>query len=385
MDFEFAAPGRIVFGPGSISRLPGLAAGLGRTPLVVTGGTPERHAAALAALADAGLPPVTFPVAGEPSVEVAASGAALARENGCDLVVSIGGGGALDAGKAVAALMANTDDIYEYLEVVGKARPLENRPAPHIAAPTTAGTGAEATANAVLTAKAQRVKVSLRSPRMLPTIALVDPLLTLTVPPQVTAATGLDALTQLLEAFTSNKANPLTSALCREGLSRAARSLRRAFDDGSNAAAREDMALASLFSGMALANAKLGAVHGFAAPLGGLFDAPHGQVCASLLPFVVRANIAALGERTPQSPALAAYAEAARILTGKQSATAQDCAAWIEELCASFDTPSLSRLGVTRADIPLVVEKASRASSMKGNPVELTAGELSAILEAALV
>jgi alcohol dehydrogenase class IV len=384
MDFEFAAPARIVFGPGSASRLAGLAATLGSRTLVVTGADPGRHAEVLAALHGAGLSPVVYPVSGEPTVEVAASGAARARESACDLVVSVGGGGALDAGKAVAALMTNTDHVYEYLEVVGKARPITNRPAPHVALPTTAGTGAEATANAVLTAKAERVKVSLRSPMMLPTLALVDPLLTLTVPPVITAATGLDALTQLLEAFTSNKANPMTDALCRQGLSRAARSIRRVFDDGSDAAAREDMALASLFSGIALANAKLGAVHGFAAPLGGLFGAPHGQVCAALLPHVTRANIRALTERAPQSPALDAYAEAARMLTGNVSATAGDCAAWVESLCAHFSTPPLSRLGVTRQDIPLIVDKASRASSMKGNPIELTAGELSAILEAAL-
>jgi alcohol dehydrogenase class IV len=351
---------------------------------VVTGADPNRHAGILDSLASAGLKAVVFPVAGEPTVELAVAGTAFARENGCDLVVSVGGGGALDAGKAVAALMTNSGDVYEHLEVVGKARPLANRPAAHIAVPTTAGTGAEATANAVLTVKAQRVKVSLRSPMMLPSLALVDPLLSISMPRELTAATGLDALTQLLEAFVSNKANPMTNSLCREGLALAARSLRRAYDHGSDAAAREDMSLASLLSGLALANAKLGAVHGFAAPLGGFLGAPHGQVCASLLPFVVRANITALSERAPDSKALAAYAEVARIFTGAPSATPWECVSWIEDLCSHLKAPTLVRLGVAREDIPVIVDMAAKASSMKGNPIELTHAELTAILKAAL-
>lgn len=384
MHFEFAAPARIVFGPGVVSRLPELAAGLGSKPCVVTGADPNRQAGILDALASTDLKAVVFPVAGEPTVELAVAGAAFARTNGCDFVVSIGGGGALDAGKAVAALMTNLGDVYEHLEVVGKARPLANRPAAHIAVPTTAGTGAEATANAVLTAKAQRVKVSLRSPMMLPSLALVDPMLTASMPRDLTAATGLDALTQLLEALVSNKANPMTNSLCREGLALVARSLRRAYDHGSDASAREDMSLASLLSGLALANAKLGAVHGFAAPLGGFLGAPHGQICASLLPFVVRANITALSERAPDSKALAAYAEAARIVTGTPSAIAGNCAEWIEALCSHLKTPTLARLGVTREDIPMLVAMAARASSMKGNPIELTHAELAAIMEKAL-
>ncbi|MBI4807290.1 MAG: iron-containing alcohol dehydrogenase [Desulfovibrio sp.] len=384
MLFEFASPAKIIFGPGVVVRLPELAAGLGSKPFVVTGANPNRHRGILEALASNRLETTVFPVAGEPTVELVLTGAALACENGCDMVVSIGGGGVLDAGKAVAALMTNPGDIYEYLEVVGRGRPLTNRPVAHIAVPTTAGTGAEATANAVLTAKAQRVKVSLRSPMMLPSVALVDPELSASMPRELTAATGLDAVTQLLEAFVSGKANPMTNALCREGLGLAARSLRQAYDNGSNASAREDMALASLLSGLALANAKLGAVHGFAAPLGGFLGAPHGQVCASLLPAVVQANIAALHDRDPDSPSLAAYGEASRILKGNPSATPKDCVSWIVDLCSHLKAPTLAKLGVARKDFPVIVEMAAKASSMKGNPIELTHAELTAILEAAL-
>jgi alcohol dehydrogenase class IV len=384
MQFEFAAPGRIVFGPGVAGQLSTRAASLGRRPCLVTGGHPARHETHIRALREAGLDAAVVAVAGEPTVEAAMAGARLAREHGCDMVVGIGGGGALDAAKAIAALMTNTADIFHYLEVVGQGQPLTVRPVPCLAVPTTAGTGAEATANAVLTVTDQRVKVSLRSAMMLPDCALVDPLLSASMPPALTAATGLDALTQLLEAFVSNKASPLTNALCREGLALAARSLGAAYDDGTNARAREDMAQASLLGGMALANAKLGAVHGFAAPLGGLFSAPHGQICASLLPSVTAANIRALRRRAPDAPALASYAEAARIGTGAPGAGPEDCAVWLAGLCDHLQAPSLSRLGVTRADIPLIVTKAAKASSMQGNPVALTDDELAAILEAAL-
>jgi len=384
MHFTFQAPGKVVFGRDTARQLPQLAAHLGRAPLVVTGANPDRHAAILAALRQAGLAATVYPVAGEPTVETARAGARLARERGCDVVVGLGGGGALDTAKAAAALATNGEDIFSYLEVVGAGQPLTERPLPVLAVPTTAGTGAEATANAVLTVPEKRVKVSLRSPLMLPEVALVDPLLTASMPPAVTAATGLDALTQLLEAFVSNKANPMTDALCREGLGRAARSLCAAFENGADLDAREDMALASLFGGMALANAKLGAVHGFAAPLGGLFQAPHGQICASLLPFATAANIRALRSRAPDSLALAAYAAAAAIVTGAADASPEDGAAWLTAACRQLAAPTLSSLGVTTGDIPLVVAKAAQASSMQGNPIALTDEELAAIVVAAL-
>jgi alcohol dehydrogenase class IV len=384
MNFEFAAPGRLVFGPGQAARLPALVAALGRRVFFVVGANPARQAGLAEGLAGAELAVTTFSVAGEPSVDVAREGVRLAREAGCDVVLSVGGGGAIDAGKAVAALAANPGDPYDYLEVVGAGRTLAARPLPHVAVPTTAGTGAEATANAVLTAVAERVKVSLRSPMMLPSVALVDPELTVSMPPAVTAATGLDALTQLLEAFVSVKAGPLTDALCREGLRLAANCLAAAYDDGENRAAREGMALASLYGGLALANARLGAVHGFAAPIGGLFAAPHGQVCASLLPAVVAANIAALRAREPGSSRLAAYAEAAVLLTGRAGASPEDGADWLDGLCRRVHAPTLSALGLRPADIPLVVAKAARASSMQGNPIVLTEAELAAIVARAL-
>ena len=218
---------------------------------------------------------------------------------------------------------------------------------------------------------------------MLPRVALVDPQLTHSMCPEVTAGTGLDALTQLIEPFVSSRANPMTDALCREGMQHAARSLRQAYMNGDDAAAREDMAVASLFGGLALANAGLGAVHGIAGPFGGMLPAPHGAVCAALLAHVMAANVQALGERMPRSEALERYDEIARILTGSTTARAEDGVAWVRELCSELEVSSLASYGMTQADIPLLIERAKAASSMKGNPIALTPDELRGIIMSA--
>ena len=255
---------------------------------------------------------------------------------------------------------------------------------PCIAIPTTAGTGTEVTRNAVLTSKPHRVKVSLRSVHLLPRLAVVDPELTHSLPPAATAASGVDALTQLIEPYVSVRANPLADGFCVEGLRRVARSLRRAFEDGTDAAAREDMAFGSLCGGLALATAGLGAVHGFANPIGGLFGAPHGAVCAALLPHVMAANVHALRTRAPEHPALARFDEIARLLTGRPHATAADGVAWIRDLVAILQIPGLRAYGTGSADTSAIVAAASRASSMKTNPVSLTPEELAAIVVQAI-
>lgn len=383
MRFEFATATRIIFGAGTLREVGPLTAELGNRALVVGGGSPARLTPLLELLHAQGVSAHVFGVPGEPTVDLVTAGVEEARVHGCDVVLGMGGGSVLDAGKAVAALLTNRGDIYDYLEVVGRNQPLREPSAPYLAVPTTAGTGAEVTRNAVLGVP-QRLKVSLRSPYMLPRVALVDPELTFSVPPSVTASTGLDALTQCLEPYVSPQANPLTDALCREGMQRVARSLRRAYDGGRDREARTDMALASLCGGLALANAKLGAVHGFAAPLGGTFPAPHGAVCARLLPLVMAANVRALEARDPGSPALTRYGEVAHILTGDSSADTSDGVRWIRELCAALAVPPLADFGVTEADIPEVVAKAQRASSMQGNPVVLSAEELTQVLREAI-
>jgi alcohol dehydrogenase class IV len=382
--FEFATATRIIFGAGTLREVGPLAAEMGNQALVVTGRTIERATPLLDLLAAQGIEPITFSVASEPTTEMARLGTQRARESECDLVIGFGGGSVLDSGKAIAALLTNGGAPLDYLEVIGRGQPLSQPSAPYIAIPTTAGTGAEVTRNAVLASPEHQVKVSLRSPLMLPRLALVDPELTHSLPPEVTASTGLDALTQVMEPYVSNRANPLTDALCREGMHRAARSLHRAYEQGDDAAAREDMALTSLFGGLALANAKLGAVHGFAGPIGGMFPAPHGAVCARLLPHVMAVNVLALQERSPGSEALWRYDEIARILTENDKATAADGVAWVQELCQALQVPSLASYGVTPADLTVVIEKASAASSMQGNPIQLTPDEMREILTQAL-
>ncbi|MFO7323458.1 MAG: iron-containing alcohol dehydrogenase [Chloroflexota bacterium] len=383
MRFEFATATRIIFGKGTLQEAGREAAALGSHALVVTGANRDRATRMIELLEASGVKATVFQVDSEPTVDTALKGVTAARQFNCDLVIGIGGGAAIDAGKAIAALTANPGEPLDYLEVIGKGQSLSRPPLPYMAVPTTAGTGAEVTRNAVLASPEHRVKVSLRSPLMLPKLALVDPELTYSMPPEVTAMTGMDALTQVLEPFVSVKANPLTDALCREGMARAARSLRRAFEEPTDAA-REDMSLASLFGGLALANAALGAVHGFAGPLGGMYPIPHGVACARLLPYVMETNIRALREREPDNPALARYAEVARILTGNPDATPEDGAAWVAELCEALKIPRLSQFGVASIDLPDIVEKSARASSMKGNPIKLTEAELTEILERAL-
>jgi alcohol dehydrogenase class IV len=384
MQFEFATAARILFGPGRLREVAPLAAGLGRRALVVTGRDIARAGPLLAELNRHAVEAEVFTVSGEPDLATVQAGVQRARTAPCDLVIGVGGGSALDAGKAIAALLTNGGELMDYLEVIGAGRPLTQPSAPYIAIPTTAGTGSEVTRNAVLGSPQHRVKVSVRSPHMLPRLAVVDPELTHSLPPAVTAHTGLDALTQLVEPFVSNSANPMTDALSREGMRRVARSLRRAYENGSDAAAREDMALAGMLGGMALASAKLGAVHGLANPIGGACPAPHGAICARLLPIVMQANVRALQSRAPDAPALARFVEVAQILTGRAGATLADGIAWVQNACAAMRIEPLSRYGLSEADGPVLVAQAQQASSMKGNPVPLTDEEVAVILRQAL-
>jgi alcohol dehydrogenase class IV len=368
MPFEFATAQRIVFGQGSSAQLPALTASMGRRALLVSGlpACPVELAGA-AALA----------VTGEPTFDLVRRGAGEAREAQCDVVVAIGGGSAIDAGKAIAMLLGNGGDPIDYAEVIGAGRAITKPSAPLIAVPTTAGTGTEVTRNAVLGSGKHKVKVSLRSPHMLPRVALLDPALTLGLPRETTANTGMDALSQLIEPFVSCKANAMTDALCREGIRRAAAALPRVCRDGSDAEARGDMMFAAMLSGMALANAGLGAVHGFAAPIGGMFPAPHGAVCAALLAPVMEANLRAAG-------AVERYREVAAMLTGKTDAQPTDGVRWVRRLCGELGIRPLRAYGIAESDVPELVSKAAAASSMKGNPVLLSREELTEVLRTTL-
>lgn len=382
--FEFTTAGRIIFGPGTVAEIGKISRDYGTTALVVVGIENAASDRLIRLLQENQVAVVKFLVLSEPTVQMVTDACSLAEQAHCQFAIGFGGGSAIDTAKAVAALVSNPGEIEDYLEVIGKGKPLQNPSLPVIAIPTTAGTGAEVTRNAVVSVPEQRVKVSLRSPSMLPRLALIDPELTLSLPAGVTASTGLDALTQVIEPFVSNQSNPMTDALCRTGIERSARSLRQVYFNGDDLAARQDMCLVSLFGGLALANAKLGAVHGFAGVIGGMFPGPHGAICARLLPIVIAANVNALKKRDPEGGKLKKFDDIGFILSGERGSAAQDAVTWIENLTADLVVPPLSEYGMSKDDIPVVVEKSARASSMKGNPIELTEAELTDILIKAL-
>jgi alcohol dehydrogenase class IV len=381
--FEFASAGRIVFGPGAAADLPAIAASFGRRVLWVCGSDIGRFAALRAAVAVRAESVTVFSCAGEPTTDSAEAAARLAAAASCDVVIAVGGGSVIDCGKAAAALAANGGAALDYLEIVGRGAPLTKPSLPFVAVPTTAGTGSEATRNAVLAVPQAGVKASLRSAHMLPRVALVDPELALGLPPAVTAASGMDALVQLIEPFLSSRAQPVTDALCRDGIGRAVHALFRVFRDPSDLAARAEMALAALYSGMALANAGLGAVHGLAGPIGGMFPAPHGAVCAALLAPVLRANLGALRARAPGHPALARFTQLAG-LVGAADGAPDSVAPWCAALAERLRIPPLAHWGITERDLPEIARRAAEASSMKANPIPLSLPELEGALRAAL-
>jgi alcohol dehydrogenase class IV len=389
--FEFATATRIVFGAGAISHLAQWVESMTcERVLLMTGRDPSRAQPIAAALSRRGVSVHSFPVSGEPSVELVRAAASTARSLRVDAVLAVGGGSVLDAGKAAAALASNGGDPLDYLEVVGAGRALRQPSLPFVAVPTTAGTGAEVTRNAVLSVREPRVKASLRSPFMLPRLAIVDPDLLSGAPAEVIISSGLDALSQLIESFVSSRANPLTDALAREGIRRSARALPLAARQGlgTRSDLREDLALASLSGGLCLANAGLGAIHGFAAPAGAMFDAPHGAVCAALLPHVLDVNLRALRTRAPSHPVLERFRELGNLLSGvdlpSQDGGPDDAVLWVARLCRELAVPALSRYGMRTSDIPPLVAAARRASSTKGNPIELTDAEYVEIAERAL-
>ena len=380
MNFEFFAPSRIIFGAGKSQLLGVLSHPFGQRVCVVTGSHESRYQHLIEIIQSDHSAVSVFSVSGEPTVEVIQEAARRARLFEPDCVIGIGGGSALDTGKAVSALLTNPGDLIEYLEVIGNGKALIHPTTPYIAVPTTAGTGTEVTQNAVIKSESHQVKVSLRSPHMVPDIVLVDPVLTHSVPPSVTASTGLDTLTQLIEPYVSNHANPMTDSLALKGLECVARSLERAFQNGEDAPAREDMALASLFGGLALANAKLGAVHGIAGPLGGMCPVPHGIACACLLPHVVAENVRTLMQTEHGLGIFARFQTIARILTDRHDAEPEEAVEWIRSITKSLKIPPLSEFGMTESMIPALVENAQHASSMKGNPVKLSDEQISEVI-----
>ena len=378
--FDLAVPADVRFGAGRVSEVPGALAELGASRvLVVTGRTTSRADGIRSALSEAGLSSIAFGVATEPSIERVRAAVELISDAGCDAVLGFGGGSAIDVAKAAAVLATPGTDPLEHMEVIGAGRPILKPGLPCVAVPTTAGTGSEVTRNSVLSGGG--VKASLRSPLMLPKVALVDPDLLVGLPSATIAASGMDALSQLIEPLLSQRANPFSDALARDGIRRSARSLRRAYEEGlEDAALREDLALASLFGGMCLANSGLGAVHGIAAAAGARLSAPHGAVCAAVLAAAMEVNLRALRDRSPEHPALLRMAEVATLLTGQPDATPENGIAWLEELTAALSIPGLAGYKLSEEEIPAIAAAAQKASSMRGNPIELSDSEVTEIV-----
>ena len=389
-DFTFARIPEIHFGAGKLAQLPKLIRHQGSRVLLVTGSASFARSAHFATLTcgleQEGVQYWHTAVSGEPSPSFVDQTVGRHRHQRLDCVVAIGGGSAVDAGKAISAMLPQDGSVCAYLEG-RETKKHDGRKTPFIAVPTSSGTGAEATKNAVLSEIGEHgYKSSLRHDQFVPDLALIDPELMLSCPPEVTAACSLDALTQLLEAYTSSKASPLTDALALSGLEHAAAGLIPAFEHGAHdLAARSHMAYAALLSGMALANAGLGVVHGFAGPIGGFFAIPHGVVCGTLLGEATRITIEALfADPIKNQPALKKYARAGVLLSGQASASLkQDCDHLIRTLQDWVERTRLPRIGrydITHSDFCRILDK----SSNKNSPITLNREQMAAILEARL-
>jgi alcohol dehydrogenase class IV len=381
MKIDFSTSSRIVFGVGEFRKIPEYIKNFGSRVFIIRGNDQFYGKDFFQLVESLNLEITFFIVNREPDINLIVSAVKLARENNCEFVIGFGGGSVLDTGKAVAALLNNEGDLMDYLEVVGKGLPLKNPSKPYIAIPSTAGTGSEVTRNAVIDVPEKNVKVSMRNAFMLPAISLVDPELTLDLPPQITATTGMDAFVQVIEPYVCNSPNPMVDMFCRDAIPRVPKNLSIAYRDGSNLEARENMSWVSLLGGLSLANAKLGAVHGFSGPIGGMFHVPHGAICACLLPAVMRINVEALIKNDAGISVLKRYQEISTWITGDVNAHIEDGVLYIEELCKNLKIPRLNEMGIIEADFSRIVEKSKNSSSMKGNPVQLSEDELTLILE----
>jgi alcohol dehydrogenase len=393
--FEIARLPRIVFGEGRLRELPVIAASYGRRALLVTGRRALRaspHWEPLAqSLRAAGIAWEELQVDSEPSPQLVDEAVAALRPKGVEVVIGIGGGSVLDAAKAIAGLLKPGNSVMDHLEGVGREVPYRGPATPFIAVPTTAGTGSEATKNAVLSVQGEQgFKKSFRDEKLVAQVALVDPALLATCPQEVIAANGMDAFTQLLESYISVKANPFTDALALSGMAAVRDGFFAAWQGGGSEEARQGracMAYAALASGITLAQAGLGSVHGLASPLGAFFPIPHGMVCGTLVAAATAMNIRSLRERDPDSPTLDKYARVGRLLAHSADLPREEVLERLVEILRQWtDRLGLKRLsayGVRETDVPKIVAH-SRGSSMKTNPIVLTDDEIAAVLRARL-
>ncbi|ENM5777081.1 iron-containing alcohol dehydrogenase [Vibrio mimicus] len=376
--FQFMTATRIIFGEGSLESSLSVISQYGYSVLLVSGKNPERYAPLINYLHQQNMRYQHVAVSGEPNITMVEETAMLGRRFKPDMVIAIGGGSVLDMGKAVAAIIPNQGNVYDYVEVVGRSVPLKTKPLPFIAIPTTASSGSEVTRNAVLKSAQDRVKVSLRSPDMLADVAIVDPMLTYGTDPLTSGRGAMDAFTHLIEAYVCGDPNPLTDTICEEGLRRLTRSMVPGClrDDKK---ARSDLSFAAMLGGMAATNAKLGAAHGLASALGGKLDAPHSVITARLAPHVMRENIEAARD-AGRSDILQRYKTISQILTGRKNACVEDGILWVNMMLERLAIPNLTDFGVCATSFERVATDALKSTSIKGNPIPLTMERLTHIL-----
>jgi len=382
MNIDFSTANRIIFGAGELLTLRKIIDGkYGKRVLIIKGRKYPNPGTLFSICEDAKVKWTYFNVEQEPDIETINQAVRLGREKECEFVIGFGGGSVIDTGKAAAALLNNQGSLLDYLEVVGKGKPLKNPSKPYIAIPTTAGTGSEVTRNAVILVPDKKAKVSMRNAYLLPEVAIVDPELTYGIPRTITGVTGMDAFTQVIEPYVSRYSNSLVDIFCEDAIKKSASYLLRGWKDGSDYEARDNISWVSLMGGLALANAKLGAAHGLAGPIGGMFSAPHGAICAALLPSVMLVNAEALSIRGSHLEKLSRFKDIARWVTGKENANINEGIEWIASLCENMRIPRLSELGIKKEHFPTIIQKSKKSSSMRGNPIQLTGQEIEKILE----
>ncbi len=377
--FQFMTSKQVIFGEGSLNQSLSILAKYGYSVLLVTGRGGERAEPVINYIKQQGMRYQQVAVWGEPVIAMVEELAAMGRKFKPDMIVAIGGGSALDVGKALSAIIPNQGSVYDYVEVIGRSMPFKNAPLPCIAIPTNAGTGSEVTRNAVLKSAQENIKVNIRNEALLPDVAIIDPTLTYGMDKSLSARSGLDAFTHLMEAYVCNAPNAFSDMVCEEGLKKLSTALFLACED-DDFRARSEMSFASLLGGMARSNASLGAAHGLAAALGGRLTAPHGAITARLAPFVMAENIS-VAEQMGRNDVIYRYRRLGVLLTDNLEATPQDAIEWVTNALTRLDIPSLQMYGLSRKLFADIASDALRSTAIKGNPLPLTEARLIHILE----
>jgi len=378
---EFYTPGKIIFGPGGLSQVGTEAKRLGNKVLVVLGRSAMRKSGILDLLThllkENQIEYTIYEnIPSDPTVETVDKGTSLARKENCNLVIALGGGSVLDTGKAISAMVTNEGSVADYQEIKGKGKKFQHKTIPFIAIPTTSGSGSEATINAVITNTELGLKKSIRNPWLLPEVALVDPKLTLSLPPHITAICGGDALTQCIEAYLGKKSQVITDALALHAIELIGRSLVRAVKEGNNLEARKDMAMAALLSGLCLSNSGLGAAHALSHPLGVHYKIPHGLSCALLLPYVMEFNLPVATKKI----AKIAQALGENISSLSETEAAQRAVEKIKEIFSQAEIKeNLSEWGIKEKDFSQII-KGAKGGSLNNNPRKTSEADLIELL-----